>query len=159
MAEAARDQHQLDAVVISISRAPLGKEVVERPGFDDRVGVVQAWVDGHPWLALQVTDQRLLADIAQNFDLMILGADKYHQIQDPRWYGGEAERDAAMERLGPVAVAPRPPLSVPADVALDLDPDVMAIYSSTLAREGRTDLMVPAAAEFARRTGAWEGGG
>ena len=60
--------------------------------------------------------------------------------------------DAAVARLPLVAVAPRPPYEVPADVlVLDVSHDA----SSTAVRDGRTDWMAPEAAEFDDLSGAW----
>ncbi len=155
VAAAARQQHGLDVVVLTVSVAPLGKDTVLRPSFDDRLAVLQQWAATHRWLEVAVTHERLLADIADGFDVLILGADKYQQILDPLWYGGPKARDAAMARLPQLAIAPRPPHASPPDQTLELDPDVMDRYSSTLARAGHTELMVPAAAEFTALHG-WE---
>ena len=54
-------------------------------------------------LAVGSTPQSLLADIADGYDVVVLGADKWHQVLDPDWYGGPADRD------GPSAVSRRSP--------------------------------------------------
>lgn len=141
--------------MLTLSAQPLGKPAVTRPSWDERLAVVEQWASGHPWLDVAVTEDRLLADIAAGYDVIVLGADKYHQILEPEWYGGTAERDAAMARLPELAIAPRGPLSTPKEMTLDLDPDVMVRYSSTRAREGQVDLMVPAAARFAEEHNGW----
>lgn len=156
IAAAARTQRQLDQVVLAHSHRVLGKDDVERPLFRHRVDVLESVVAELDWLGTIVTEKRLLADIAEGYDLVIMGADKWHQIQELAWYGGdEAERDAALARLPDVAVTPRPPLMVPDELRLDVPPASVDGISSTEARSGRLELMAPAARRFAERSGAW----
>jgi hypothetical protein len=130
---------------------------VERPLFRHREAVLEAVAaDEAPWLRATVTVHRLLADIAAGYQVLVMGADKWHQIQELQWYGdSEAERDAAIARLPELAIAPRPPLEVPARWALTVPDEVVAGVSSTEARAGRLELMAPAARRFAEATGAW----
>lgn len=156
IAAAARIQRRLDQVVLAHSHRVLGKDAVERPLFRHRVDVLESVAAELDWLATVVTEKRLLADIAEGYDLVIMGADKWHQIQELGWYGGdEAERDATLARLPDVAVAPRPPLVVPDELRLDLPPVSVDGISSSEARSGRLELMAPAAQRFAARSGAW----
>lgn len=154
LSRAARERHRLDRVVWSISRVALAKEVVDHPRFDDRIAVLERVAATTPWLDVRVTNAQLLVDVAAGFDLLIMGADKWAQIQRVEWYGTEEARDAALGALPPVAIAPRPPYPAPAEVRLDVDDDLGAV-SSTEARAGATHLMLPTAQEFAVRTGAW----
>ncbi len=155
IAAAARRQRRLDEVVLVHSRRALGKGEVERPLFEHRIDVLAAVAADHHWLRAAVTEATLLVDIADGFDVVIMGADKWHQIQEIAWYADEAERDRAMARLPEVAVAPRPPLAVPGHVRLDVPVEAVHAVSSTEARTGRLELMAPAARRFAERTGAW----
>jgi hypothetical protein len=100
-----------------------------------------------PWLDLVVTEHVLLADIAEGYDVLVLGADKWAQVVDPAYYGGStAARDAAVARLPALAVAPRASLPLPAGcVVLDVD---LPSVSSTAARGGALDLVVPEARPF-----------
>ena len=121
IAEAARRQRDLDRVVWAVSRRPLGKEAGGRTALGDRLAVLEAVADAYPWLAIEVTDLVLIADLAAGLDVVVMGADKWHQVHDPAFYGGDpAARDAAVARLPEVAVAPRPPFTVPDGLALDL---------------------------------------
>ena len=63
-------------------------------------------------------------------------------------------RDDALRRLPEVALAPRPPHAIPAGMALEL-PDHFGAVSSSAVRAGSHHWMVPEAAEFDRRSGAW----
>jgi hypothetical protein len=96
--------------------------------------------------------------MARPYDLLVLGADKWAQVVDPRFYGGStAARDEAVAALPPVAVVPRSGhehVDLPAGATLlHLPPDV-AEASSTAARAGRSELMVPEAVA----SGLWSRG-
>lgn len=141
---------------LSVSLSALAKEHVVHPRFDHRIEVLNRAVADNPWLSVITTDRQLLVDIAAGYDVLIIGADKWHQIQDPVWYGGDpVARDRAMDVLPTVAVAPREGLATPPEVTLSVDQHLTDGVSSTAARDGALHLMVPAAREFARRTGAW----
>ena len=155
IADAARRQRDLDLVVLTHSHRVLGKDVVERPRFHHRVEVLDAVAAEHDWLHTDVTTHTLLVDIADGFDVVVMGADKWHQIQELQWYADASERDAALARLPEVAVAPRPPLSVPAALRLEVEPEHIHDVSSTAARSGALGLMAGPARAFAERTGAW----
>src|SRR4051812_26092062 len=110
VAEVARTQCNLGEVDLIVSRVALAKEPVERPRLEDRVAVLRAAAASRPWLGVRVTDDQLIADIAAGYDVVIMGADKWAQVDDPAFYGGSTDaRDAAVARLPVVAVAPRPP--------------------------------------------------
>ena len=69
-----------------------------------------AAIDG---LGVVVSRLQLIADLADGYDVVIIGADKWHQIHDVQFYGGSlAHRDSAIARLPAVAIAPRPPLEI-----------------------------------------------
>jgi hypothetical protein len=156
IAEAARDERGLARLVLSVSRSALAKEHVEHPPFEVRIEVLEASVAHLAWVEVRVTDRQLLVDIAEGFDLLVLGADKWRQIQDPAWYGDDpARRDAALARLPEIAVVPRDDIDVPVDLALHVPSDAIDGVSSTRARSGDLDLMTPAARAFAHLTGAW----
>ncbi len=154
VSRAAHEQHALDQVVWSISTRALAKESVQYPTLEHRLAVLQGVAAGEDWLKIRVTELQLLADIAEGYDTLIMGADKWDQIQDIAWYGSEAARTKAFARLPSVAVAPRPPITVPPDLLLDLDP-AHGQVSSTAARAGAMHLMLPFAQQFAERSGAW----
>ncbi|MFV0257687.1 MAG: hypothetical protein ACK5PP_04470, partial [Acidimicrobiales bacterium] len=158
IARAAMEQRDLDRVVLVHSAEVLGKDVVARPLFAHRHAVLEATAAEHPWLEAALTEHRLLVEIAAGYDVVIMGADKWHQIQELHWYEPPrtASRDAALAALPEPAVAPRHPLVVPDGVRLTLDDghDLHRV-SSTAARAGRTELMAPAARRFAAATGAW----
>ena len=153
IAVAARDTHRLDELVLSVSRTALAKEHVERPPFEERIAVLRESVADVDRLRVRVTDRQLLADVAEGFDLLVLGADKWHQIQDPGWYDSVSARDAALERLPPVAIVPRDGIEIPPELELHV-PRADGV-SSTRARRGDEHLMTPAARAYATRRGGW----
>jgi nicotinic acid mononucleotide adenylyltransferase len=147
--------HRLDRLDLVVSRVALAKEQVDRPRFEDRLAVLEEWVASHPRLAVVVTDAQLLVDIGRGYDVLVVGADKWHQIQDPSFYDGSVRRrDAAMAALPALAVVPRGADEVPADLVLAVDAPIDRI-SSTAARRGARDQMVAAARSFDMETGAW----
>jgi len=156
IARAAIEQCGLDRVDLVLSRGALGKADHDLVGIEDREGVLRAIASTRPWLGVRVTDDRLIGDIAAGYDVVILGADKWVQINELQWYGGSAaERDAALARLPQVAAAPRPPFELPAHVVLLAVDDEHHDVSATAARAGRREWMAPEAIAFDDRTGAW----
>ena len=84
IADAARRQCVLDAVDFVVNAEPLGKGAV-RP-LPARVAMLNALGEGRPWLRVVVTDHLHLADIAEGYDVLVLGADKWAQVLDPGFY-------------------------------------------------------------------------
>jgi hypothetical protein len=160
IAEAAVAQCGLDRVDLVVSRDALGKHPGALVAVEHRRAVLQALAATRPWLGAALTDERLIAEIAAGYDVVVLGADKWGQVVDPVWYAGDpARRDAAVARLPRLALAPRagagpPALAPPADaVVLDLHRDLGTV-SATGARAGRHDWMAPEA----RASGHWSCG-
>ena len=155
IALAAVSSHGLHRVDFALSRSPLGKEDVQVPSFDHRLEVVARSIDHDDRLGVIVTEARLIVDIAEGYDVVVMGADKWAQVNDPVWYDGDrTARDAALSRLPTVALAPRPPHSIPDHLRLPVGDDLLGI-SSSAARDGRREWMTPAAREFDEATGAW----
>jgi hypothetical protein len=155
IAAAAREQRALDRVVLAVSRSPINKEHVDRPLFEHRLEILRAEVAHRPWLDVDITDARLLVDIACGYDVLVMGADKWAQVNDPAYYDDdETARDAAVEALPALAIAPRPPFDVPPEHSLIVDAAHVFVSSSD-ARSGTIEWMTPAARAFDRRTGAW----
>jgi hypothetical protein len=156
VAHAALVQRRLDRVVLAVSVRPIDKEHVERPTLEDRLTVLRAEATASGGrLDVVVTEHRLLVDIARGYDVLVMGADKWLQVIDPRYYDDDpAARDAAVAALPELAIAPRAGLEVPAAHRLDIEPE-HAVVSSTAVREGARAWMSPAAAAFDECTGAW----
>jgi hypothetical protein len=82
--------------------------------------------------------------------VVVLGADKWHQILHPDWYGGVAARDEALRRLPTVAIVARPPWPMPGEAPEAAAPDGVEVVvlatdplhhpvSATAVRAGRDD--------------------
>ena len=141
VARAALAHCDLDRLDLVLSDDPLGK-----PGaapLSERVARLEAAMSGLPRLAVRCTRSRLLADICDGYDVLVVGADKWAQLLDPAWYGSEPARDEAVARLPHVVVAPRSGAAVPEGVeVLPVDPSVLAVSSSEV-RAGRHEWAAP----------------
>jgi nicotinic acid mononucleotide adenylyltransferase/predicted RNA-binding protein with PIN domain len=142
IADAAIAHAQLDRFDFAISRVALGKE--DRGDLRRRVAALEALAAGRPELRVVVTDAQLIVDIAQGYDVVVMGADKWAQVNDAAWYESEAERDDAVARLPRVLVVPRSGYAIAGAEVLPIDDD-HADVSSTRAREGAHHLIAPAA--------------
>lgn len=142
IADAARAQCGLDRLDLVVSHVALGKEDRHQTPPVDRLAHIARATPDRPWLSARDTTAQLLADIADGYDLLVVGADKWHQLHDPRFYGGsEAAMRAALARLPRVAVAPRAGVPLPVDdhvTILDVDPAHHEV-SSTGVRAGRLE--------------------
>ena len=142
IADAAREQCGLVRLDLVVSHVALAKEDRRQMPVAERLARIDRAAVDRPWLRARDTEAQLLADIAEGYDLLVVGADKWHQLHDPRFYGGSEEAlRAALARLPPVAVAPRAGVPLPDDgpvTVLDVDP-VHHPVSSTGVREGRTE--------------------
>ena len=142
IAEAALSQLALDRVELVMSRVPLAKDVTHQSPAQVRLRHIEERTRDRKWLRARITEVQLVVDIAVGYDVVILGADKWHQLHDVSFYGGStAARDAAIARLPQVAVAPRAGVRVPEHpgvVELAL-PEALRHVSSTAVRRGRDD--------------------
>lgn len=150
LARTALSQLDLHRVDFAISAMTLGKDDSRLTPIEERVDELERIIDGDPRLGVVTTVDSLLADIAEGYDVVILGADKWHQVLDPVWYGDRDARDAALRRLPRVALAPRPPWPMPGEdpaadppagldlIILETDPAHHRV-SATEVRAGRTE--------------------
>lgn len=154
IARAALDQLGLARLDLTISAATLGKDDTRLTPIDDRLARLSEITAFDTRLAVRSTTDSLLVDIAEGYDVLVLGGDKWAQVLDPDWYGGVAARDDALRRLPVVALAPRHPwTTLDADaraevlgdgavgvevVLLELDPAHREV-SATAVRAGRTE--------------------
>ncbi len=129
------------------------------PTFEDRLAVLEAVAASRAWLAVRVTEKRLIADVAAGYDAVIMGMDKWLQVIDPAWYGGSvAARDEAVAGLPRILMVARPPDPLPALPAEGLLLAIGAEFdgvSSSAARAGRREWMAAEAIAHHDLTGAW----
>lgn len=154
IAEAARDRHGLDHVDLVISRVALAKEHKAGERLDERVAAIERAGRARPWLRVVVTELQLVSDIAEGYDLVIVGADKWAQLHDPSFHPSPEHHAAALAKLPVPAVVPRDPHPVPPEHLLEV-PAHLTLMSSTAVRGGRVEWMAPEAVEVARETGVW----
>ena len=112
VAEAAVEAAELDRLDLVVSRVALGKEHLGAPSLAERVAVLEAVAATRPWLGVAVTDARLIIDIARPYDAVVMGADKWRQVNDPAWYLLDANapgrlpqfRFIVLDRLDPAQI-------------------------------------------------------
>ena len=68
----------------AISRVALGKE--DRADVERRQRALERIAAERPELGVVVTDAQLIADVAAGYDVVVMGADKWAQVNDPAWY-------------------------------------------------------------------------
>ena len=115
IADAVRAQLLVDRLDLAISRVALAKEHRAMAPITERVAAIERHRVDRPWLRAAVTDAQLLADVAAGYDVVVLGADKWHQIHDLVFYGGSAIGTRRGDRPAPpsVAIVPRPGSPLP----------------------------------------------
>ena len=133
IADAAVALAGLERLDLAVSRVALGKE--DRALAGERLRRLERLAATRPWLGVVVTDEQLVADIAAGYDVVVMGADKWSQVRDPRWYGSVDERDAALARLPRVLVVPRAGFTVEGAELLEVD-EALAAVSSSAVRDG-----------------------
>lgn len=107
IAECVIEQLNVDVVYFTISSMTLGKDDARLDPIDDRLDELTMLFSDHPQFEARETSSSLIADIAEGFDVIVVGADKWLQVVDPVWYGDTEARDEALRRLPTVAIAPR----------------------------------------------------
>jgi hypothetical protein len=134
IAEAAVARAGLDRLDLVLSREALGKEGRHRSPVSARAAALEAM-----GLSVRVTDKRLVAEIAEGYDVLVVGADKYLQLLDPAWYPTPEAHAGALAALPRVLVAPRAGVVLPDGVdVLDVHPDHHHV-SSTAVVDGREE--------------------
>ena len=142
VAEAALGHCGLERLDLVVSDEPLGKP--EASPVEVRVARLEAAVADLDRVAVVRTGLRLLAEICDGYDILVLGVDKWAQVLDPAWYGSEQARDEAVAGLPDVVVAPRAGVPVPEGIdVLPVDPAVLAVSASEI-RAGRQAWAAPA---------------
>ena len=146
IARLARAHHGLDEVHLAVSTVALDKPTPPGPPVAERVALIAADAAAHAWLSVHTTEAQLIVDIAVGYDVVIMGADKWEQVNDIRYYADAAARDAAVAALPDVVVATRDGAVAPAEHALPTPQELRSV-SSSAARAGDRSQMAPIARE------------
>ena len=146
IAQRAKEEHDLDEVHLTVSRVALDKPSPPGPPFEERIAIIEDDAAEFDWLTVTTTDQQLIVDIADGYDVVIMGADKWEQVNDSSYYKSATDRDDALARLPQVVVAARTGSHVPEELLLETDEQFHGV-SSTQARAGNRDAMAPRASE------------
>ncbi len=144
IARLARARHGLDEIHLVVSVAALDKPNPPGPSFDERIAAIEADARAYDWLVVATTELKLIADIAEGFDVVIMGADKWAQVNDSAYYDDDAHRDASIARLPTVVVAERDGEPIVGADILETSEELRSV-SSTRAREGEDHMMAPQA--------------
>ena len=142
IADAAQKAAALDELDLAISKQTLGKEAGAYASADARIAAIARTARTRPWLRGIVTDASLIVDIARGYDVVVMGADKWTQVNDAAWYPSSDARDAAGAALPRALIVPRPGYPVEGAEVLEID-DGHAAVSSTRARAGEHHLRAP----------------
>lgn len=152
IARAALVQCACDSITLVLSVGALGKHDRDAT-VTNRHAALTALFAHDDRIRVATTSARLIAEIAEGFDVVVVGADKWEQVTDPVWYeDGDIGRDRALAALPHVAVVPRPPIAAPPShpqlirtlTILDLDDATLAEVSSTGARSNRPEWIAQA---------------
>ncbi len=144
--EQARQHHALDHIDLVVSVIALDKHAPPGPPLEERISLIDADIADIPWLSVRTTEHQLIADIAVGYDAVIMGVDKWQQVNDASYYPTESDRDAAVASLPTVIVADRGGMDAPDAMRLQTDAAYHSV-SSTAARAGDRSMMAPHAAE------------
>ncbi len=82
----------LERLDFALSRVALGKD--DASDVATRTAALQRLVMGRAELGVVVTDAQLIVDVARGYDVVVMGADKWAQVNDPSWYASADARDA-----------------------------------------------------------------
>jgi len=146
----------LDRIDLVVSQTSLGKEAADHAPFDVRIAVIEASIAHASWLNLVVTDKQLISDIAADYDTVIMGGDKWDQVQDVSFYADEAARDAAIASLPPIVGPNRDGATpLPESATILTLPSKLVAVSSSLARVDRPEWMTPPARKTAQAQNIW----
>jgi len=144
----------LSRIDLAISEVALGKENVKGPSIGDRIQVIQASVSGISGAQVVRTSKQLIADIAEGYDVVILGADKWAQLQDLAFYKDEEHMQDCLRRLPRLAVAPRNNIPVPEEILLNVSEEISPISSSGV-RQGKFEWMTDEAKKYGQANSFW----
>lgn len=135
IALAALHQLNLHRFDFAVSKDALGKSPGSQAPLEDRVRILLDITQRDPRLGILVTPDRLLSDISQSYDFLVIGEDKLSQLRDPEFYESIEEMEAKLRLLPELVVVPRGTSKTLPHRLLSLKVDISAV-SSTKVRAG-----------------------
>ena len=152
--KAAIKRFDINEIDLVISKVALGKEKLIRPSVSDRLEIVEKSLLSIPEANVFETSKQLIADIADGYDLVVLGADKWAQLHDLAFYKNEIHMRDCLNRLPALAVAPRNDIQVPKEILLEVSDEINLISSSGV-RRGKLEWMTEEAKKYAKANNCW----
>jgi hypothetical protein len=145
IAEAAVEAHQLRQLDFAVSRAVPGDGPARERELQRRLEALDRAAETRSWMNPTIMDRAWFGDLAESYDVVVMGADKWAQINDPAYYGSSSEaRDDAVDQLPTPAVVARGAVSAPSEYELEIPAGLSAVSSSAV-RAGRTEWLAPEA--------------
>ena len=144
----------ISEIHLAISTIALGKEKLAVPSVADRIEILERSLSQFPEASVLETRKQLIADIAEGYDLVILGADKWAQLHDLSFYRNQTHMAECLRRLPKLAVAPRNNIEVPQEILLAVPEEINSVSSSQV-REGKFEWMTKEAYEIGKNRGFW----
>ena len=154
IANSAIQRFDISELHLVISTVALGKEKLTVPSVTDRIEILEKSIQLIPEASALETPKQLIADIAEGYDLVILGADKWAQLHDSTFYKDEQHMSECLSRLPKLAVAPRNGIAVPKEILLTVPEEINSISSSQV-RRGKFEWMTKEAFGIGKERGLW----
>ncbi len=154
IANSAIKRFSITELHLAISTVALGKEKLTGPSVADRIEILEKSLRLIPEASALETPKQLIADIAEGYDLAILGADKWAQLHDLSFYKDEPHMAECLSRLPKLAVAPRNGIAVPQEILLPVPEEINSISSSEV-RHGKFEWMTKEAFDLGKERGLW----
>ena len=139
MADGAYADAGLDELVLVLSVQPLAKDHQRQAPVAERLAAIQRAGTSRPWLRGATSEHRLIADLAAGFDVVVMGADKWHQLHDVGFYESQQHQAEALAALPKVIVFHRhgePEIKRREGLVVLELPRELARVSSTAVRRG-----------------------
>ncbi|MGC8465453.1 MAG: hypothetical protein ACP5O0_05935 [Acidimicrobiales bacterium] len=132
---------RIDRVDLTLSHDALNKPRHTQASLGTRCDLLVQVFDDEPRCRIVLTSERLLADIARDYDYLVLGADKALQLHDPIYYSSLEEMRDKLARLPELIVFDRDQYqTMNSDTHWSL-PESLRLASSTKVRAGSWELV------------------
>ena len=100
------NRFKVNEIHLVMSEIALGKEKLTRPSVSDRVEILEKSLSSIPEASVLKTSKQLIADIAEGYDVVILGADKWKQLTELAFYDDEAHMKIVRSAIAKFSALP-----------------------------------------------------